>query len=135
MLPVITTITAGGRKREIAWAEETVDIKDYGQARQLTLFEHGQVALQVLGADEGACGRERLPYRVVAGGHPVLNPSWSGDGHDPIVPSGSRCASGSATALACQQSTSSGRWLRICERAVTKSAYARVASGRNTAAR
>src|SRR6266487_803464 len=82
-----------------------------------------ELGVQVLGADEGACGRERLPYRVVAGGHPVLNPSWSGDGHDPIVPSGSRCASGSATALACQQSTSSGRWLRICERAVTKSAY------------
>ena len=28
--------------REIAWAEETVQVKDYGEARQLTLFEHGQ---------------------------------------------------------------------------------------------
>jgi hypothetical protein len=62
MLPVITTITAGGRKREIAWAEETVDIKDYGQARQLTLFEHGQVALQVLTSDSGACPAEILAW-------------------------------------------------------------------------
>ena len=42
MLPVITTITAAGRRREIAWAEETVHIKDYCQARQLTLFEHAR---------------------------------------------------------------------------------------------
>src|SRR6266704_6890538 len=62
MLPVITTITAGGRKREIAWAEETADIKDYGQARQLTLFEHGQVALQVLTSDFDACPAEILAW-------------------------------------------------------------------------
>ena len=42
MLPVITAITYGGRTRQIAWAEETADIKDYGQARQITLFEHGR---------------------------------------------------------------------------------------------
>ena len=34
-----------------------------------------------------------------------------------------------------QQSTSSGRWLRICDRAVMKSARACSASGRNTATR
>ncbi len=62
MLPVITTITAGGRRREIAWAEETVDIKDYGQARQLTLFEHGQVVLQVLTSDFDACPAEILAW-------------------------------------------------------------------------
>jgi hypothetical protein len=55
MLPVITTITAGGRTREIAWAEEEVQLKDYGQARQITLFEHGQIALQILTSDSGAC--------------------------------------------------------------------------------
>ena len=38
MLPVITTITAGGRTRHWTWAEETVQLKDYGQARQITLF-------------------------------------------------------------------------------------------------
>ena len=62
MLPVITTITVGGRTREIAWAEEKVQLKDYGEARQLTLFEHGQVVLQVLTSD-----LRRLP-----GGHPGL---------------------------------------------------------------
>jgi len=55
MLPVITTITIAGRRREITWAEETVGIKDYGQARQLTLFEHGTVVLQILTSDLEAC--------------------------------------------------------------------------------
>ncbi len=54
-LPVLTTITAGGRTRQIAWAEETVQLKDYGEARQITLFEHGQVLLQILTSDFEAC--------------------------------------------------------------------------------
>jgi hypothetical protein len=62
MLPVITTITAGGRRREITWAEESADIKDYGQARQLTLFEHGQVALQILTSDLDACPADILAW-------------------------------------------------------------------------
>ena len=62
MLPVITTIIAAGRRREIAWAEETVDIKDYGQARQLTLFEHGQVVLQILTSDFDACPADILAW-------------------------------------------------------------------------
>ena len=32
MLPVSTTITAGGRTRQVTWAGETADIKDYGPA-------------------------------------------------------------------------------------------------------
>ena len=55
MLPVITAVTYGGRTRQLAWAEETVQLKDYGDARQLTLFEHGNVALQILTSDSGAC--------------------------------------------------------------------------------
>ena len=62
MLPVITTITAGGRTREIAWAEEKVQLKDYGEARQLTLFEHGKVALQILTSDSQACPAEILAW-------------------------------------------------------------------------
>ena len=62
MLPVITTITVGGRKREIAWAEEKVQLKDYGEARQLTLFEHGKVALQILTSDFQACPAEILAW-------------------------------------------------------------------------
>ena len=61
-LPVITTITVGGRRREIAWAEETVQLKDYGEARQLTLFEHGQVVLQVLTSDLDACPAQILAW-------------------------------------------------------------------------
>jgi len=62
MLPVITSITAGGRTMEITWAEETVQIKDYGQARQITLFEHGQVALQILTSDFDACPADILSW-------------------------------------------------------------------------
>ena len=62
MLPVITTITYGGRTRQIAWAEETVQVKDYGQARQITLFEHGRVALQILTSDTGACPADILSW-------------------------------------------------------------------------
>jgi hypothetical protein len=62
MLPVITTITAGGRTREITWAEVTVQIKDHGQARQITLFEHGQVALKILTSDFDACPADILSW-------------------------------------------------------------------------
>ena len=61
-LPVITTITVGGRRREIAWAEETVQLKNYGEARQLTLFERGQVVLQVLTSDLDACPAQILAW-------------------------------------------------------------------------
>jgi hypothetical protein len=62
MLPVLTTITHGGRTRQIAWAEETVQLKDYGQARQITLSEHGQVALQILTSDFEACPADILSW-------------------------------------------------------------------------
>ena len=62
MLPVITTVTVGGRKREIAWAEEKVQLKDYGEARQLTLSEHGAVVLQILTSDFDACPAEILAW-------------------------------------------------------------------------
>ena len=61
-LPVITTITYGGRTRQIAWAEETVQVKDYGQARQITLSEHGRVALQILTYDFDACPADILAW-------------------------------------------------------------------------
>jgi len=62
MLPVITTITVGGKARQVTWAEETTDIKDYGQARQITLFEHGAVALQILTSDLDACPADILAW-------------------------------------------------------------------------
>ena len=63
MLPVLTTVTYGGRTREICWAEETVTIKGYdGKVRQITLFEHGQVALQILTSDLDACPADLLSW-------------------------------------------------------------------------
>ncbi len=55
MLPVISTITVNGRTRAAAWTDEEVQLKDYGEARQITLFEHGQPVLQILTSDSGAC--------------------------------------------------------------------------------
>ena len=62
MLPVITTVTAGGKTRQVAWAEEKVQLKDYGEARQLTLFEHGKVVLQILTSDYDACPADILDW-------------------------------------------------------------------------
>jgi hypothetical protein len=62
MLPVITTVTVAGRERAIAWAEEEVQLKDYGKARQITLFEHGKVALQILTSDFGSCPADILAW-------------------------------------------------------------------------
>jgi hypothetical protein len=62
MLPVITAVAYGGRTRQVAWAGETVQLKDYGQARQITLFEHGKVALQILTSDFEACPAEILSW-------------------------------------------------------------------------
>src|SRR5208283_2567240 len=61
-LPVITTITYASRTRQISWAEETVQLKDYGDARQITLSEHGRVALQILTSDCDACPAEILSW-------------------------------------------------------------------------
>jgi hypothetical protein len=62
MLPVITAVTYAGRTRRLAWAEEKVQLKDYGEARQITLFEHGRVALQILTSDLDACPAEILSW-------------------------------------------------------------------------
>ena len=55
MLPVLSVVTVNGKARAVAWAEETVQLKDYGEARQITLFEHGRVVLQILTSDFDAC--------------------------------------------------------------------------------
>jgi Transposase protein len=62
MLPVITTVTVGGKTRTVAWAEEKTQLKDYGEARQLTLFEHGRVVLQILTSDFDSCPAEILDW-------------------------------------------------------------------------
>jgi transposase len=55
-LPVHTTITRPRRKPvTVAYAEEIIHIKDYGQARQITLFEQGKAVLQILTSDTTTC--------------------------------------------------------------------------------
>ena len=55
MLPVLSVITVNGKTRAVAWTDEEVQLKDYGAARQLTLFEHGRPVLQILTSDFEAC--------------------------------------------------------------------------------
>src|SRR6266536_1439308 len=55
-LPIHTTITHPRRTpATVAYADETIDIKDYGQARPITLFEHGRPVLQILTSEATTC--------------------------------------------------------------------------------
>jgi hypothetical protein len=53
-IPVQATITRGGKQVMVMLADEAVQIKGYGAARQLTLFEHDAPVLQVLTSDTTA---------------------------------------------------------------------------------
>jgi len=52
--PTRATITRGSEQVQVMLADEIVQIKDYGPARQLTLYEHDQPVLQVLTSDTTA---------------------------------------------------------------------------------
>jgi hypothetical protein len=54
-LPQLATLTRGGKPTTLAYTDQTVTINDYGQCRQLTLFEHGKPVLQILTSDTSAC--------------------------------------------------------------------------------
>ncbi len=54
-LPVAATLTRGDDTIAIVYTDETVTIKDYGQCRQIPLFEHGKPLLQILTSDTTAC--------------------------------------------------------------------------------
>ena len=49
-----------GRRVTVTLADETVEINNYGPCRQLTLFEHGKMVLQVLTSDTAATGADLL---------------------------------------------------------------------------
>jgi len=49
-----------GKRLSVTLADESVQIKGYGAARQLTLFEHGAAVLQVLTSDTDATGAALL---------------------------------------------------------------------------
>jgi hypothetical protein len=44
-------VTVDGRRRYLRVAEERVELDGYGECRQLTIYEHGRVALQILTSD------------------------------------------------------------------------------------
>lgn len=54
-LPLTQTLTRGQDMVTVTYADQTVTIKDYGQARQITLFEHGQPVMQILTSDTESC--------------------------------------------------------------------------------
>src|SRR5665647_230134 len=54
--PAQGAITRSGVQVQVMLADEMVQIKDYGPARQLTLYEHDQPVLQVLTSDTTATG-------------------------------------------------------------------------------
>ena len=49
--PCRSWVKIDGRRRYLRVADEIVKLDGYGQARQLTVYEHGQVALQILTSD------------------------------------------------------------------------------------
>ena len=61
-LPVLAEITINGTARQLAWAEEPTHINDYGTARQITLFEHGQPAPRPLTSDADSCPAGMLSF-------------------------------------------------------------------------
>ncbi|MDJ0315546.1 putative transposase [Arthrobacter sp. H35-D1] len=58
--PAISTTVRNGKDITVELADETVAIKDYGHARQLTLFEHGSPVLQVLTSETTGTGADLL---------------------------------------------------------------------------
>ena len=54
--PAAATITRSGAQVEVMLADEMVQIKSYGPARQLTLYEHDQPVLQVVTSDTTTTG-------------------------------------------------------------------------------
>ncbi|MGH3319818.1 MAG: putative transposase [Streptosporangiaceae bacterium] len=60
-LPVLAAVTVSGKTRTIAWTDETVQLKDYGTARQITLFDRGRAVLQVLTSASPADSGPRSP--------------------------------------------------------------------------
>ena len=68
LLPVLQTITTRGRRREVAWTDEQVTLKDYAKpVRQLSLFEHGHMVAQAI-SGRLARARRSWPAGYGAGG-------------------------------------------------------------------
>ena len=82
--PVRATITRGGEQAMVMLADETVQIKDYGPARQLTLYEKDAPVPQVLTSDTTTTAvgllywlraRWRIENTLCATRRPVASPA------------------------------------------------------------
>jgi len=68
-LPVIGAVTRAGKTTPLAWADELVRLAGYhngaendsGICRQITVFRHGKVAVQILTSDRARCAEALLP--------------------------------------------------------------------------
>ena len=58
--PATSTTVRNGKEISVELADETVAIKGYGDARQLTLYEHGAPVLQVLTSETNGTGADLL---------------------------------------------------------------------------
>jgi transposase len=54
-LPIQQTLVRGKDATTVVYTDETVTITDYGNARQITLFERGEPVLQILTSDTRSC--------------------------------------------------------------------------------
>jgi len=63
-LPILQAITLRGHPgRQVAWTDEQITLKDYGKpVRQLSLFEHGEMAAQAITGRLTACPAELLGW-------------------------------------------------------------------------
>jgi len=63
-LPILQAITLRGHpERQVAWTDEQITLKDYGKpVRQLSLFEHGEMAAQAITGRLTACPAELLGW-------------------------------------------------------------------------
>jgi DNA-binding CsgD family transcriptional regulator len=63
-LPILQAITLRGHpERQVAWTDEQITLKDYGKpVRQLSLFEHDEMAAQAITGRLTACPAELLGW-------------------------------------------------------------------------
>ncbi|HET6949043.1 MAG TPA: hypothetical protein VFI47_01615 [Acidimicrobiales bacterium] len=62
VLPITTSLIRDGKTVTVVHTDETVTVKDYGTARQITLFENGAPVLQILTSDTTICAGALITF-------------------------------------------------------------------------
>ncbi|MGB8379958.1 MAG: hypothetical protein WCG47_01700 [Dermatophilaceae bacterium] len=86
--PAEQLTTRDGKPVTMALTDETVTLKGYGPARQLTLFEHDTPVLQVLTSETSSSGRTWCPGCGPGGGSRTCSntpPSTTGSTRSPAT--------------------------------------------------